>query len=547
MLINVENLDKIIRGRKLLKDVSFTIMEGEKVGFIGPNGEGKSTLLKIITGSDNYYTGSVKIKNSISYSYLTQEISLDRTKTVEEELEDVEDINVDKRKELERYSKHLQEKDPSDEEYSRIAKRYSELMNEIHEEKTGSSKGIAKDILIEDFHFDKEMLDRKIGTLSGGEKRKVELANFFSKYKDVDLFIMDEPTNHLDLEAKIYFEKYINNFTGTCFMVEHDRELLDNTIKKILELDNGKIEVFHGNYSDYKEKKETRTINQKMELDRLEKKVKSEKNAIKNLEMKASGGGDYIKKDRLKRLEMLKNKKDRLHDELKANGVNINLNLKKTPDEYTLLEIKELTKSYDQVVFENISFDMKPGKKIALVGPNGSGKSTLLEIIFGNKSPDSGSVDVGKKTKIGYHAQEFIPAKEDYVVLDDIWEKTYGGHRPIIQNTDHLSKDKEEKLRNYLGSFGFTGNDVFKDVNDLSGGEKTLLSVAEMMYDGCNLILLDEPTNNLDIEKRKKLEESIKNYEGGVLLASHDRRFIKNALDEAWSIKKNEIESHVLD
>ncbi len=547
MLINVENLDKIIRGRKLLKDVSFTIMEGEGVGFIGPNGEGKSTLLKIITGNDNYYTGSVKLKNGISYSYLTQEISVDRTKTVEEELEDVEDVNIDKRKELERYSRLLEEKEPTGEQYSKIAKRYSELMNQFHEEKTGSSKGIAKDILIEDFHFDEDMLDRNIGTLSGGEKRKVELANFFSKYKDVDHFIMDEPTNHLDLEAKKYFEKYINDFNGAYFMVEHDRELLDNTVDKILELDNGEIKVYHGNYSDYEQKKKTLTVNKKMELEGLEKKVKSEKNAIKNLEMKASGGGDYIKKDRVRRLEILKNKRNRLHDELKAKEVNINLNLKKTPDEYTLLEVKNLTKSFDQVVFEKISFDMKPGKKIALVGPNGSGKSTLLEIIFGNKSPDSGSVDVGKKTKIGYHAQEFIPAKDDYVVLDDIWEKTYGEHRPIIENTNHLSKEKEEKLRNYLGSFGFTGNDVFKDVNDLSGGEKTLLSVAEMMYGGCNLILLDEPTNNLDIEKRKKLEKSIKNYEGGVLLASHDRRFIKNALDEAWSIKKSEIESYVLD
>ncbi|MFO7792386.1 MAG: ABC-F family ATP-binding cassette domain-containing protein [Candidatus Saliniplasma sp.] len=546
MLINVESLDKTIRGRKLLKDVSFTIMEGEGVGFIGPNGEGKSTLLDIITGKDSYYTGSVKIKNGISYSYLTQDISLRNKKTVEEELEDVEDPNIDKVKELERYSKLLEE-DSTEDQSLEVAKKYSELMNEIHEEKTGSSKGIAKNILIEDFDFDEGMLDRKIGTLSGGEKRKVELANFFSKYKDVDLFIMDEPTNHLDLEAKKYFEKYINDFNGSYFMVEHDRELLDNTVEKILELDDGEIEVYHGNYSDYEKKKKTRTVNKQMKLDRLEKKVKSEKEAIKNLELKASGGGDYIKKDRVRRLKGLKNKRDRLQNELRADEVDINLNLKKTPEEYTLLEVKKLTKSYDEFVFENITFDMKPGKKIALVGPNGSGKSTLLEIIFGNNSPDSGNVEVGKKTKIGYHAQEFTPASEDYVVLDDIWDKTYGEHRPITHTTHHLSKEKEEKLRNYLGGFGFTGDDVFKEVCELSGGEKTLLSVAEMMYGGCNLILLDEPTNNLDIEKRKKLEESIKDYEGGVLLASHDRRFIKNALDEAWSIKRSEIESYVLD
>ncbi len=547
MLINVENLDKTIRSRKLLKDVSFTIEEGEGVALIGPNGEGKSTLLDIITSKDSFYTGSVKLKSGVSYSYLTQDISLSNEKTVEEELESREDVNEEKKKELERYSKLLDEEDLTEERYNEVAKKYSELMNEFHDENTGSSTGIAKNILTEEFDFDEAMLDRKIGTLSGGEKRKAELANFFSEYKDVDLFIMDEPTNHLDLEAKKHFEEYINDFNGSYFMVEHDRELLDNTVEKILELDDAEIEVYQGNYSEYEEKKKTRTMNKQMELKRIEKKVKSEKEAIENLKLKASGGGDYIKKDRVRRLEKLKEKRDKLQDELKAEEVNINLNLKKTPEEYTLVDVRDLTKSYDHLVFENITFDIKPGKKLALVGPNGSGKSTLLEIISGNNSPDSGTVDVGKKTKIGYHAQEFNPASEDYKVLDDIWEKTYGEHRPITDSTNHLSKDKEEKLRNYLGSFGFTGTDVFKEVEDLSGGEKTLLSVAEMMYGGCNLILLDEPTNNLDIEKRKKLEESITDYEGGVLVATHDRRFIKNSLDEAWSIEKDTIESYVVD
>ncbi|MFW6376039.1 MAG: ATP-binding cassette domain-containing protein, partial [Thermoplasmatota archaeon] len=225
----------------------------------------------------------------------------------------------------------------------------------------------------------------------------------------------------------------------------------------------------------------------------------------------------------------------------------INLNLKKTPDNYDLVRVNNLTKSYDDIVFENLNFNLKLGNKVALMGPNGSGKSTLMNIITRNDTPDSGKVDVSKKTKIGYHAQEFEPAREDYTVLDDIWEKTYGEHKPINGDTSHLAKDKEEKLRNYLGSFGFRGNDVFKEVIELSGGEKTLLSVAEMMFEGCNLILLDEPTNNLDIEKRKKLEKSLQEYNGGVLIASHDRRFIKNALDEAWSIKKDRIEKYVLE
>ncbi len=547
MLINVENLDKTIRSRELLKDVSFTIEEGEGVALIGPNGEGKSTLLDIITGKDTYYTGSVKLKNGVSYSYLTQDISLNRNKTVERELEDRGETDVEKKDELDRYYKLLEEEDLTEERYNEVAKKYSKLMNEFHDEDTGSNAGIAKDIFTEDFGFDEAMLDRKISTLSGGEKRKVELANFFSEYKDVDLFIMDEPTNHLDLETKKYFEKYLNDFEGSYFMVEHDRELLDNTVDKILELDKAEIEVFHGDYSHYEEKKETRTMNKRVELERIEKKVKSEKEAIENLKLKASGGGEYIKKDRVRRLEELKDKRDSLQDEMKAEEVNINLNLKNTPEEYPLVDARNLTKSFDDVVFKNITFDIKPGRKIALVGPNGSGKSTLLEIISRNESPDSGTVEVGEKTKIGYHAQEFTPASENYKVLDDIWEKTYGEHRPITNTTNHLSKDKEEKLRNYLGSFGFTGNDVFKEVEDLSGGEKTLLSVAEMMYDGCNLILLDEPTNNLDIEKREKLEKSIKDYEGGVLLASHDRRFIKNSLDEAWSIKTDTIERYVPD
>lgn len=546
MLVNVENLDKEIRDRRLLKDVSFTIHEGEGVGFIGANGEGKSTLLNIITGKDRFYTGSVKLKRDISYSFLTQEIYLNGDNTVREELENIDELNIDKKNELERHGELLEETDPSSDEYSEIAKRYSELVNEFHDEDTGSSEGIAKDILIEDFGLDASMLDKKIETLSGGERRKVELANFFSNYKDVDLFIMDEPTNHLDLEAKKYFEEFLNDFNGSYLMVEHDRELLDNTVEKILELRNAEVEVFFGTYSEFEKKKETRTENNKMKLDRLEQKVKSEKEAIKNLKLKAGGGSDYVNKDRVKRFEGLKEERDKLRYELKAKKVDINLNLKYTPEEYTLIDVKNLTKSYNQTIFEDISFDMKPRKKIALVGPNGSGKTTLMDIIAGKKDPDSGEVEVGKKTKIGYHSQEFIPASEEYKVLDDIWDKTYGDHIPIEDTTNHLPKGKEEKLRNYLGSFGFTGDDVFKEVEDLSGGEKTLLSVAEMMFGGCNLILLDEPTNNLDIEKRKKLEKSLQDYEGGVLLASHDRRFIKNALDETWSIEGDKIERYVL-
>ncbi len=330
-------------------------------------------------------------------------------------------------------------------------------------------------------------------------------------------------------------------------MVEHDRELLDNTVGKILEVKNAEVEVFHGTYSEFEKKKKTVTENKKMKLDRLEQKVKSEKEAIKNLKLKAGGGSDYVNKDRIRRFESLREERDELRFELSAKKVNINLNLKYTPEEYTLIDVKGLTKSYDETIFQDISFDIKPDMKIALVGPNGSGKTTLMDIIAGKISPDSGEVIVGKKTKIGYHSQEFIPASEGYKVLDDIWDKTYGRHIPITDNTNHLPKDKEEKLRNYLGSFGFTGDDVFKEVEDLSGGEKTLLSVAEMMFGGCNLILLDEPTNNLDIEKRKKLEKSLRNYEGGVLLASHDRRFIKNALNQTWSIEGDKIERGVLE
>jgi len=547
MLLNVENLDKIIRDRRILKDISFTVEKGEGVGFIGPNGEGKSTLLDIITGQDDYYTGSITIANGISFSYLTQEISLNRNNSVEKELGEKEEVDEVKIQEVEKYEKMLEEEDPTTEEYSEAAKKYSKVMNELHDYHNGSSKGIAKNILLNDFNFDESMLDKKIINLSGGEKRKVELANFFSRYKDVDFFIMDEPTNHLDIEAKKYFENFLNRFEGTYLIVEHDRELLDNTVKKILELNDAEIKVYPGNYTQYKKKKRTQTVNKELKLERLIKKVKSEKAAIQHLRNQASGGGDLVKKDRIKRLEKLKDKRDRLREELHSEEVDINLNLKKTPDNYDLVRVKNLKKSYDETVFEDLNFNLKLGNKVALVGPNGSGKSTLMDIITGNDSADSGTVDVSKKTKIGYHSQEFEPAQDDYTVLDDIWEKTYGEHKPITNGTSHLSKDKEEKLRNYLGSFGFRGNDVFKEVVELSGGEKTLLSVAEMMFEGCNLILLDEPTNNLDIEKRKKLEKSLQKYDGGVLIASHDRRFIKNALDEAWSIKKNKIEKYVLE
>ncbi len=547
MLLNVENLDKIIRDRRILKDISFTIEKGEGVGFIGPNGEGKSTLLGIITGEDDYYTGSVSIANGISFSYLTQEITLDRNKTVEKELGDEEEVDEEKIQEVERYEKILEEEDPTTEEYSEAAKKYSRIMNELHDEHSGSSKGIAKNILLNDFNFEESMLDKKVGNLSGGEKRKVELANFFSRHKDVDFFIMDEPTNHLDIEAKKYFENFLKRYEGTYLLVEHDRELLDNIVEKILELEDAEMEVYAGNYTQYKKKKETQTVNKELKLERLKRKVKSEKASIQNLKDQASGGGDLVKKDRVRRLEKLKDERDRLIEELHSEEVDINLNLKKTPDNYDLVRVNDLKKSYDEIVFENLNFNLKLGNKVALVGPNGSGKSTLMDIITGNDTADSGTVEVSKKTKIGYHSQEFEPARDDYTVLDDIWEKTYGEHKPVTNGTSHLSKDKEEKLRNYLGSFGFRGNDVFKEVVELSGGEKTLLSVAEMMFEGCNLILLDEPTNNLDIEKRKKLEESLQKYDGGVLIASHDRRFIKNALDEAWSIRNDRIEKYVLE
>jgi ATP-binding cassette ChvD family protein len=486
--------------RQVLREIYLGFYYGAKIGVLGLNGSGKSSLLRIIAGVDPNYTGEIMRSKGYSVGLLEQEPQLDPMKTVREVVEEGKTELIGLLKEYDDVSNRLGQSSPD--EMEKLLDRQAQLQEKI-EAANGWELEHELDIAMDALRC--PPADQKVGTLSGGEKRRVALCRLL--IQEPDILLLDEPTNHLDAESVQWLEQHLKQYKGTVIAVTHDRYFLDNVAGWILELDRGHGIPFQGNYSSWLEQKK----------DRLEKEEKAESKRKKTLEhelewIRMSPKARQSKgKARLNRYEELVNQKqDKVADDLEIYvppGPRLG---------DVVVEANGISKAFgENVLYENVSFSLPKGGIVGVIGPNGAGKTTLFKMIIGKEKPDVGSIRIGETVRIGYVDQDrsLDGNKTVYEVISD--------------GQDMIKLGKVEvNARGYCARFNFAGADQQKKVKDLSGGERNRVHLARMLKEGANLIILDEPTNDLDVNTLRALEEGLENFGGCAVISSHDRWFL---------------------
>lgn len=504
MILSCSNINKAFDSKVILKDCSFHIEDNEKAAIVGINGAGKSTLFKIITGELLPDSGSVTISKDKTLAYLSQHPDVSLHNTIYEEMLTVKKdiIRMEERlRELELEIKNLtgNKLEEKLETYSRLSHNF-ELNNgyAYKSEIVGVLKGLG---------FNEEDFDRKIDTLSGGQKTRVFLSKILLSAPDI--ILLDEPTNHLDLNSIAWLETFLSNYKGSVIVISHDRYFLDKIVTKVIEIENTNCMVFNGNYTEFSKKKESLREAELKRYYNQQREIKHQEEVIEKLK-------SFNREKSIKRAESREKQLNKMEVIEKPQFIDDKMNLKLSPrirSGNDVLSVKDLSKTYDNnTLFSELDFEIKYGEKVSIIGNNGTGKTTILKIINEIITPDCGEINLGSKVEIGYYDQEHNVLSMDKTLFEEISD-TY----PEMTNTE---------IRNVLAAFLFTGDDVFKQIKDLSGGERGRVSLAKLMLSKANFLILDEPTNHLDITSKEILENAINNYEGTILYVSHDRYFI---------------------
>lgn len=511
----------------ILENVTFNINDGEKVGLIGPNGAGKSTLFKIITHQLEHDSGDLFIDKNKSLGYLAQHLSLDSTNTIYNELLTVFNDLLNLESKLDKLEKLMNEPyDPDKEEYhNKIIKDYT-TCSELYTNRGGYTYKAEICRVLKGLGFIEDDYNKPIDILSGGQKTRVALCKLLLTKPEI--LLLDEPTNHLDLEAIEWLEEYLNSYKGSIIIISHDRYFLDAITSKTIELINGHVNSYNGNYTKFLDLKEKNyevqlkayTL-QQTEIKRQEEIIERYRSFNREKSIKAA-------ESRQKALDKI----DRIKapdKERKLGNVTFETQIKSGND---VLHAENLSKSFgEKVLFNNLDLDIKRGEKTALIGENGRGKTTLFKIIMNELESDSGVSVLGKNVFIGYYDQEQSNLNLEKTVIDEVWDDF-----PELTTTE---------IRNALASFLFTGDDVFKKISLLSGGEKCRINLLKLILSKSNFLLLDEPTNHLDIMSREALENAILGYDGTVLVISHDRYFLNKVISKIYELCETGIKEYL--
>ena len=504
MILSCSNICKSFGENDILKQVSFHIEDHEKAAIVGINGAGKSTLLKVLIGKLAADDGVVTWAKGASIGYLAQHQDLEGAETIYDALLEVKKPVIQMEARIR--SLELEMKSASGDELEAKLSEYSQLNHEFEmadgysyqSEITGVLKGLG---------FTEDEFSKPITALSGGQKTRVSLGKLLLTKPDI--LLLDEPTNHLDMESIAWLETYLRNYSGAVIIVAHDRYFLDRVVTKIIELDMGHCTVFSGNYSAYSDKKA-------MLRDAAIRAYLNQQQEIRHQEAVIAKLKSFNREKSIKRAESREKMLDKIDRLEKPVQTNDSMDIRLEPDVVSgndVLTVTDLSKSFDtQTLFTNVDFEIKRGERVAVIGNNGTGKTTLLKIINGIIPADSGQIRLGSKVHIGYYDQEHQVLHMDKTLFQEI-QDTY----PNMNNT---------QIRNTLAAFLFTGDDVFKLIRDLSGGERGRVSLAKLMLSDANFLLMDEPTNHLDITSKEILESALNRYTGTVLYVSHDRYFI---------------------
>ena len=504
MILSCQNLSKTFVDRPILKQASFRLEEHEKAAIVGVNGAGKTTLLKMIIGQLPADEGLITFAKDKTFGYLAQQSDLSSSHTIYEELLSVKQdlISMEQQlRDLEESMKHCEGT-----QLEEIMDRYTRMTHDFEvrggllykSELTGVLKGLS--FLDEDF-------DKQISTLSGGQKTRVSLAKLL--LQSPDLIILDEPTNHLDIASISWLETYLRSYKGAVLIVSHDRYFLDRVVTKVIAIENGLVRSYAGNYSDYAAKAamlRKAAVNAYL---KQQEEILHQQQVIDKLK-------SFNREKSIKRAESREKMLDKMELLEKPVEIRDDMHLKLTPQIISgndVLSIEDLSKHFGSLtLFEHVDIEIKRGEHVAIIGDNGTGKTTLLKIINELESMDSGQIRLGSKVEIGYYDQEHHVLHSEKTLFDEISDDY-----PALTNT---------QIRNTLAAFLFTGDDVFKKISELSGGERGRVSLAKLMLSNANFLILDEPTNHLDITSKEILEQALNDYEGTVLYVSHDRYFV---------------------
>ncbi len=487
----------------LFVETSAALHKGEKVGLVGPNGSGKSTLFRCVMKEETPDEGQVSIDRGVTIGYFRQDVGDMKGRTVIEETMDGAGPVAEVASELKKLEHAMGDPDQAD-HMDQLVERFGEVQARFDELGGYALEGRAREILA-GLGFRESMVDGDVGALSGGWKMRVALARILLMKPDA--MLLDEPTNHFDLESLIWLEEFLKRYEGALLMTSHDREFLNRVCTRILEIDGGEITSFGGNYEYYVQQKAIANQQQQATFERQQAMLKKELAFIERFKARASHAAQV--QSRVKKLEKI----DRVEPPRRHEKVSFEFKAAPRSGE-DVAKIVGVNKAYgDLTIYKGLDFLLRRKERWAILGVNGAGKSTLLKMIAGQTQPDSGTVTVGASVKMGYFAQHAMD------LLD--------GEKTVWQTlVDSFSRSSEGTLRSLAGCFGFTKDEVDKVVRVLSGGEKARLVMALMLFDPPNLLVLDEPTNHIDLATKEMLIESLKNFEGSMIFVSHDRHFL---------------------
>lgn len=523
MILACNNIKKSFGVNEIIKNASFNIEERERVAIVGINGAGKSTLLKIIMNEETPDDGMVTIAKDKTIGFLSQHQDFELDNTIfNAVLETKQDIIS-----LEQEIRNLERKmsEVTGTELDDLMKTYTnknhefELLNgyAYRSEVTGIIKGLG---------FTEDDFDKNVRRLSGGQKTRVALCKLL--VSSPDIIILDEPTNHLDMKSIEWLETFLINYKGTVIIVSHDRYFLDKIVSKVIDIDQGEVRTYQGNYSEYAKKKQDF-------IDARIKQYLNQQAEIKHQEAVITKLKSFNREKSIKRAESREKALEKIDRIEKPTEINNDIKLTLEPNIESgkdVLTVTNLAKAFgEHQLFSDISFEIKKGERVALIGDNGTGKTTILKMINGILNPDSGEIRLGSKVYPGYYDQEQLNLDPDNTLYDEL-----SNAFPDLTQT---------QVRNTLASFLFTNDDVFKKISDLSGGEKGRVALAKLMLSECNFLLLDEPTNHLDIDSKEILENVLKSYKGTVFFVSHDRYFINEAATRILDLTHKNVVNYI--
>lgn len=527
IVLSCNNLNKSFGIDSVLENVNFTVNECDKVGIIGVNGTGKTTLFKIISGIYGYDSGDIYTSKDCEIGYLEQNTNFHSENTILEEVLEVFKDVID----MEKYLRDLEHKISEESSninsiaLEKLMNEYSNKLEEFSDMNGYGYKSEAKGVL-KGLGFSDEDMNKPISILSGGEKTRVLLGKLL--LKKPTLLLLDEPTNHLDSEAIEWLEIFLKQYKGTVILISHDRYFLDQVVNRIFEIHNKKLKTYKGNYSDFIK---ASAIEKELELKKFEDQQKDLKKQEESIErLKAFGREKHLKRARSKEKALAKiDVLDKPEAYRKKARIEFNPSVTSGND---VLQLRDISMGYgERILFKDLNLDIYRGEKVALIGANGIGKSTLFKIIMNEIAPLSGNIKFGTNVNVSYFHQEQKTLTLDNTIIDEIWE-----------DNKHLT---QTDLRSMLGAFLFEGEEVFKKISTLSGGERARVAILKLILSNANLLLLDEPTNHLDIDSKEVLEEALSGYTGTIFTISHDRYFLNTVVDKVLVLDENGITEYL--